>query len=533
MKFCILIELTRHTISFRYYRSDGDDKFLPFGKDGKQSSYALPLVIWCNGTKFEIGEPAVEAYRHGGQDVYCDIFDVSKECVSFVSGGEQYPINKLLLMAVEDYIDRVFFQKIMFNTLGSLATHRSSMPLILMFHADISYSERLFVRTQFQNAGYCNFDILDYNSELIKVLQVNKIQPVDTSDTVVISDNGKNAYIGVYNSQGICKSVRIFEGLGKDPRIIAAADMLWNSMPPNWHDRKKEDEILLRVATEFIESGKKEFNDYIELSDGEKYCAFASLRDISNVNITNSALNNVVAEVVQSSKIQPENCTIVLCGKTISGYLQFMRTNWRFKKTYVSPNDDNSRIADTILKSIKQNDFKFKPQTELKSVVQVVEEVKVETPAEPKKEIVVETAQDIKPVVESPQTSKPKPSRREIREKIVEAKQHLKNGDKDKAEEIYDEIVGYIGDYPEIDGLKELLTIPELSEKEIVATMREIRELTATKHFDDAISMSTELLSQLPKNSARVNEVRILLEKAKEKKQNKNINNKSQKNGKI
>jgi hypothetical protein len=75
--------------------------------------------------------------------------------------------------------------------------------------------------------------------------------------------------------------------------------------------------------------------------------------------------------------------------------------------------------------------------------------------------------------------------------------------------------------------------VMELSEKEIVATMREIRELTATKHFDDAISMSTELLSQLPKNSARVNEVRILLEKAKEKKQNKNINNKSQKNGKI
>ncbi|MBR4325762.1 MAG: hypothetical protein IKP73_09585 [Bacteroidales bacterium] len=529
MKFCILIELTRNTISFRYYRSDGDDKFLSLGKDGKQSSCALPLTIWCNGTKFEIGDVAVDAHRRGCQDVYCDIFDVSKECMSFVLGGEQYPINKLLLMAIEDYIDRVFFQKIMFNTLGSLAAHRSSIPLILMFHADINYSERLFVRTQFQNAGYCNFDILDYNSELIKVLQIDKIQSDTLSDSMVISDNGKNTYIGVYNSQCNCKMVRIFEGLGKDPRIIAAADMLWNSMPPNWHDRQKENEILLRVATEFIESGRKEFNDYIELSNGEKFCAVASLRDISNVNITNSALNNVVAEVVQSSKIQPENSIIILCGKTISGYAQFIRTNWRFRKTYVMHNDDTSRISDCILKTVKNNDFKVMNQTELKSVVQVVEDVNVNT----KKVVAEDVNKDIKPKVEISQGSTPKPSRREIREKIVEAKQHLKNGDKDKAEKIYDEIVGFVGDYPEIESLKELLTIPELSEKEIVAAMREIRELTATKHFDDAITKAMELLTQLPKNSSRLNEVRILLDKAKEKKQNKNINNKSQKNGKI
>lgn len=242
MKFCILIELSKERISFLYNRSDSDNGFVPFEGQG-----SLPLAIYCDGNNMEIGQFAVNEANKKNPNAFIDVFKKLRQGGTFQYLGKEIPNNRFLFHAIQRNLT-TFFESTLIGLIGTLEQNVATMPLCFLFNADVDENERLLVKNCFDQSGYANVGVKDYDQLVIQNIHT------DSKNYVCVTSNGQDLFVNIYNQQGKRLDNLLIRGQGRDPRMDVAVDKLWNSIGYNnyYLNRAQEQSLLEQVAASFF-----------------------------------------------------------------------------------------------------------------------------------------------------------------------------------------------------------------------------------------------------------------------------------------
>lgn len=318
MNYAVLIELSRRTISFRYYRDDAGNMFLPFN----ENEGSMPLAIYCQGNDIQIGQYALtEADKHS-MYAWNNVFDAVKQNGTFHYRGQDRNMNELLLVAIKKYLAD-FFDRILVKTKGTLEANISTMPLVFLFHQDIDRSDRLFVEKSFRDGGFVNLAALDMGCEIVDLLAHTKILPAGKKVALTVSSDGVNLIVNAIDTvqKKEMKSFRIM-GKGMDPRLKFAVDKLWDSLDFFTYEMNKDSEygILSEIAATFLASDDVVFQRPVMFSTGVEHECYLDKNQIDGIDLgTDTKIRSDMLNFISQLGFQENDVAIVLYGNIASG----------------------------------------------------------------------------------------------------------------------------------------------------------------------------------------------------------------------
>lgn len=358
MNFAVLIELSRKSIAFRYYRDDAGNMFMPFD----ENVGSMPLAIYCQGNDLQIGDYALSEAERYSQYAWKDIFDVIDQPGTFVYRGQEINMNELLLVAIKKYLSD-FFDRILVKTKGTLEANISTMPLIFLFHPDIENRHRLFVKKSFRDGGFVNMAAVDINREIVGRLKREKRLPHGKKVALTVFSDGKDLIVNAIDIEKCeeLKSLRI-AGKGVDPRVKFAVDRLWDSLGIYSYNMLKENEygILQQIATEFLGSDDIVFQRQVVFSDGEARDCYLDKNQIEGIEVsTDSKIKNDVLNLISQMGLQESDCVIAVCGS--AAYSEFFIKNMQAIGTEMIVDKDPGlqKTLKYILDAIIEKQFKI------------------------------------------------------------------------------------------------------------------------------------------------------------------------------
>lgn len=306
MNFCILIELSRESISFLYNRSDSENGFVPFVEQSP-----LPLAIYCSGNQIEIGQFAVDEANKHNPNAFVDIFRKMRHGGTFKYRGEEIPNNMLLYNAILRYLS-LFFDSTLIGQKGRLDDNIASMPICFLFSADIEENERLFVKDSFRKSGFANVGIRDCDQLAMRTLHPK------SAYCICVTSNGQDLFVNVYDNEGKLSETKTIRGKGRDPRMGVAVDKLWDSIGyDNYYlNRESEEPILEQIAEDFLGSGQLSLCENVILSDGQSHEVSLNLNELEQYSVKEDGkIINDILRSLSEKGIKPSVCTIILQGK--------------------------------------------------------------------------------------------------------------------------------------------------------------------------------------------------------------------------
>ena len=150
MKSCVLVKVSKQTLSFWYQIEGGDYAALSF-KEGN----VVPLCFYANGNEFSIGTFAKERCQVNDPYAYTNYFETVKDSSKyFVLLDDRKPFKQLLYFGIENYLSH-FIKTVLYKN-ESIEAFRSNFCLRFWFEDDLENQERLLVLTLFKEAGYEN-----------------------------------------------------------------------------------------------------------------------------------------------------------------------------------------------------------------------------------------------------------------------------------------------------------------------------------------------------------------------------------------
>lgn len=318
MNYAVLIELSRRTISFRYYRDDAGNMFLPFN----ENEGSMPFAIYCQGNDIQIGQYALaEADKHS-MYAWNNVFDAVKQNGTFHYRGQDRNMNELLLVAIKKYLAD-FFDRILVKTKGTLEANISTMPLVFLFHQDIDRSDRLFVEKSFRDGGFVNLAALDMGCEIVDLLARAKILPAGKRAALTVSSDGVNLIVNAIDTvqKKEMKSFRII-GKGMDPRLKFAVDKLWDSLDFFTYEMNKDNEygILSEIAATFLASDDVVFQRPVMFSTGVEHECYLDKNQIDGIDLgTDTKIRSDMLNFISQLGFQESEVAIVLYGNIAGG----------------------------------------------------------------------------------------------------------------------------------------------------------------------------------------------------------------------
>lgn len=166
MNYCILVTISRNSISFRYNRMDGDNRFVDFMQDGGSE---MPFAIECVGNEFVIGKSALEsATKQLAPNAFANIFDTCKETRTFRFAGRDEQINKLPFYAIKDYIGKILSDRF-YGEVGNIDSNVSKLPLVFLFTPELDTDKKLFITSPFEKGGFQNICSISYHQLLLPI----------------------------------------------------------------------------------------------------------------------------------------------------------------------------------------------------------------------------------------------------------------------------------------------------------------------------------------------------------------------------
>ena len=362
MDFCVLIELSKKKISFLYNRSDGESKLTPFVGEGQ----TLPLAIFCQGNDIQIGQYAINEALNNNPHAYTDVFKMMRNVGTYKYRGEEFPYNTLLSNAIQKYLS-YFFDSVLIGQQGRLEQNVATMPLCFMFNSDVDENERLFVKDSFERNGYGNVAITDYDKLVIEASDYS------TPNVICATSDGVDMYVGIYQTKEAKHiSSFIIKGHGKDPRVEATVDSLWESIgyESYYLDSVKERKILTQVAENFLSSGLYEFQDRVLFSDGVYRECFISMSQVDALMYrTDGRIISDIKNKLLQLGISTKDCTVVLKGKAANN--SFFEKVFKEEFLVKHVNDSfRSRVLKQLLDDIKGCNYLFSSEASAKSSVQ-------------------------------------------------------------------------------------------------------------------------------------------------------------------
>lgn len=370
MNFCVLIELSKKKISFLYNRSDGENKLTPFNEECQ----SLPLAIFCQGNDIQIGQYAINEALNKSPYAFIDIFSIMKTVGTYKYRGEEFHYNTLLFNAIQKYLS-YFFDSVLIGQEGRLEQNVSNMPLCFMFNSDVNENERLFVRDCFEKGGYGNVAITDYDQLVIEASDYS------TPNVICVTSDGTDLYVGIYKTEKAQHITNlIIKGHGKDPRVDATVEKLWESIGYDSYylDADKERKVLVQVAENFLSSSDVEFQNKVLFTDGISRECFVSKNQLDYVIVrTDGKIISDIKNALVRYGIESKDCTVVLKGKAANNSYFDKVFKEEFQVKHV--NDSfRSRVLKQLLADIKESDYKF--TSEVSSGKQIVQPHQIKKP---------------------------------------------------------------------------------------------------------------------------------------------------------
>lgn len=357
MNYAVLIELSRKTINFRYYRDDAGNMFLPFN----ENEGSMPLAIYCQGNDIQMGQYALSEAEKHSLYAWNNVFDAVKQNGTFHYRGQDRNMNELLLVAIKKYLAD-FFDRILVKTKGTLEANISTMPLVFLFHQDIDRSDRLFVEKSFRDGGFVNLAALDIGCEIVGVLNHDKHLPTGKKVVLTVSSDGVNLIvkaIDIAKKQEI-KSFRIMDK-GIDPRLKYAVDKLWDSLDIFTYEMNKDNEygILSEIASAFLASDDVVFQRTVMFSNGVEHECYLDKNQIAGIYLgTDAKIRSDMLNFIAQLGLQESDVAIVPYGNVAGSeyFVKNMKAVGSEVMVYKDPGQE--KLLMFILDSIIAKEFK-------------------------------------------------------------------------------------------------------------------------------------------------------------------------------
>ena len=275
MKYCVIVELTKSSIRFRYQIDNGQIEVLAL----KNSEQEVPLAFYLNGDELLMGKYATERASCGDPFAYTDYFELIKDPQKcFKYANEQRPIKQLLYLGVERYLSFFLREKLLAQD-SSIDANRPNFPLRFCFGQDISSNERRFVLDQFVLAGYGNVAEVEVEPILFEIVSPN------SKDKLMLAGVNGDLVMGYYSMRTRrFEQTKVLAGLGVDPRYKKCAEMILEyniSVNPFLSDTLEDNiDVLTVEAKKILNSKSTIITGSLVLSSGNEYIYEFSINDL-------------------------------------------------------------------------------------------------------------------------------------------------------------------------------------------------------------------------------------------------------------
>lgn len=314
MNFCVLVKISRRTVSF-WYQSDGS----PYAPLLIKESNEVPLYFYVNGNDFTFGNSARDRFYSNDPNAYGNYFEIVKDpSKHFTIYGNKKPVKQLFYYGIEQYLSH-FINTVLYKS-ESIESYRQHFPLRFIFETDLEEKEKSLIFNLFTEAGYDNVESIDYNNSLFDILIQKGILNKNKS-ILLLNGIDNTLYLELYKNLpsepvGFSK----LEGQGADPRVKILADMIveYISAQNPYLKVNKELEVanILPFSASLLENITPIIKGDIEFIDGNKYWFRVNARTLEDrlLFTSNDALiYTAIDDLLKSNGANVDN-TIVLLG---------------------------------------------------------------------------------------------------------------------------------------------------------------------------------------------------------------------------
>ena len=435
MNYCILVTISRSSISFRYNRMDGDNRFVNFMQDGGGE---MPFAIECVGNEFVIGKSALEsATKQLAPNAFANIFDTCKETRTFRFAGRDEQLNKLPFYAIKYYINKIL-QNCFYGEVGNIDSNVSKLPLVFLFAPELDTDKKLFICSPFEKGGFQNMCSISYHQLLLPVVMDSLPEKQRAKVAIMVSVDNNDLLLQLYDTvtgKSLTDTIRI-EGLGCDPRLKQAKDLIWAGLfEYNYQPREAEEPILQEAALRFLNSNAPEVNDALCMSDGstQNYCLSRNDLDMSAIGEAYRLVSHHLNEVLSNNGFNIKLCQVILVGKAATDYFE----NIFGQMALASPvkkvlEKEKNLMLDRLLYMVKKADYK------VSALFSQTPKIKDETPDIPIKNPIAPEMPTKDPCAPSPK------DKRKMRVMTADIKGKLRGNDTNGAYAIYEELKNWL-----------------------------------------------------------------------------------------
>lgn len=324
MNYCILVTISRNSISFRYNRMDGDNRFVNFMQDGGSE---MPFAIECVGNEFVIGKSALEsATKQLAPNAFANIFDTCKEMRTFRFAGRDEQLNKLPFYAIKDYVGKIL-SDCFYGEVGNIDSNVSRLPLVFLFTPELDTDKKLFITSPFEKGGFQNICSISYHQLLLPIVMDSLPEKKKPKVAIMVSVDKNDLILQFYDAvtdKLLADLVRI-KGQGSDPRLKQAMDLIWAGLNNyNYQPREPEENVLRDAALKFLNSNLRTVNDVLCMSDGsmQDYCLSRDELDMSAIGEACRLVSHHLNEALINKGLSIQQCQIILVGNAATDYFE-------------------------------------------------------------------------------------------------------------------------------------------------------------------------------------------------------------------
>lgn len=342
-RFRVVITLSHRSISMEYRPEGGDPSLRPV----MGANWPAPLAVYCSPDGIVIGAGALQAYMSRQPEAYYNLFSlIRRGDQRFTYKGEQYEMQKLLLVVVESYLTRLLSETL-FCRYGTLEANRADMTLVFVLEGNITQEEKVYLRDLFRSAGYGNLHLMDYDSITARHFAAITQRP----RILVVWSDGYDLAFSLHDGADTSMGTRrLLVGKGRDPRLQVLTDKMWEDIAPDAYYLRREDlqESLEHEATLFLSSGAPEKEDVVNYG-GNDYSYFINQQTAATLRPqqTREIRGALAAFLEENGCTHPDDVQLVLCGDASD--------NDYFASTFSQGFTDVLKVDDSVWRNVKDH----------------------------------------------------------------------------------------------------------------------------------------------------------------------------------
>ncbi|MFZ9236107.1 MAG: hypothetical protein ACO22X_07790 [Algoriphagus sp.] len=354
MKSCVLVKVSKQTLSFWYQIEGGDYAALTL-KEGN----VIPLCFYVNGNEFNVGSFAKERCLVNDPNAYTDYFEnVKNPSKHFSLVGDSKPYKLLLYFGIENYLSH-FIKTILYKS-ESIEAYRESFCLRFWFDDDLENQERLLVISLFKEAGYENVGLVTIDDYLKKHLSGTSAKD---NARIYLSAINNDLYVQLFSAKHELLGKFKLPELGSDPRAKILAKLILEDVkeanPHLFINDELEIPHIIPHCTALLSSLSPLMRSYIELSTGARLDYKIKLKDLEGRLAYNRGIEDKVIPqlelILGQNGLSAALVDLFLLGDQISTNYFKEKLTKKFPNVIGVPNAIESKILKSIFAEIASN----------------------------------------------------------------------------------------------------------------------------------------------------------------------------------